>query len=114
MMRKLLVLAIVVLGLPGIVFLLYFVHCALDRCCVKHARKFCRRKGLEVLRSRACMAFDNSGVKTEFTIVELDCIDGQKQRKLIRLLVWVFGVRKVLLDEIYPDSHDEQWPQTSS
>jgi hypothetical protein len=59
------------------------------------------------------MAFDNSGVKTEFTIVELDCLDGQEQRKLIRLLVWVFGVRKVLIDEIYPDSYDEQWPQTS-
>jgi len=52
-------------------------------------------------------------VKTEFTIVELDCLDAQKQRKLIRLLVWLFGVRKVLSNEIYPDSHDEQWPQTN-
>jgi hypothetical protein len=59
------------------------------------------------------MAFDQSGVKTEFTIVEVDCLDGQKQRKLVRLLVWVFGIRKVLSDEIYPDSYDKQWPQTS-
>ena len=57
------------------------------------------------------MAFDQSGAKTEFTIVELDCLDFQKQRRLIRLLVWVFGIRKVLSDEIYPDSYDEQWPQ---
>lgn len=59
------------------------------------------------------MAFDHSGGKTEFTIVELDCLDLQKQPKLIRLLVWVFGIREVLIDEIYPDSYDEQWPQTS-
>jgi len=58
------------------------------------------------------MAFDQSGVKTEFTIVELDCLDGQKQRKLVRLLVWVFGIRKVLNDEKYPESFDEKWPQT--
>jgi hypothetical protein len=37
----------------------------------------------------------------------------QKHRKLIRLLVWVFGIRMVLSDEIYPDSYDEQWPQAS-
>lgn len=58
------------------------------------------------------MAFDQSGTKTEFTIIELDCLDLQKQRRLLRLLVWVFGIRKVLSDEIYPDSYDEQWPQT--
>jgi hypothetical protein len=59
------------------------------------------------------MAFDESGVKTEFTIVELDCLDGQHERKLVRLVAWVFGIRKLLSDEIYPDSYDEQWPQTS-
>ncbi len=100
---------IAVVALP----LMYAIHCGLDRCCLIHARRFCRRKGLEVRRSRAGMAF-RSGLKTEFTIVELDCLDEQKQRKLIRLLVWVFGIRKVLTDEIYPSSYDEQWPQTSS
>ena len=111
-MRVLLILAFVALGIPAFVYLLWFVHCTLDRCCVKHGRRFCTRKGLEVRRSRAGMAFDQSDAKTEFTIVELDCFDSQKQRRLIRLLVWVFGIRKVLSDEIYPDPYDEEWPQT--
>ena len=105
MSRSLTILGLAAIGILG-VLLMYAVHCALDRCCVRHARRFCRRKGLEVRRSRAGMAFDQSGVKTEFTIVEVDCLDGQKQRKLVRLLVWVFGIRKVLSDEIYPDSYD--------
>jgi len=94
-------------------YLYWGVHCALDYLCIRHARRFCRRQGLEVRRSRAGIAFEQSGAKTEFTIVELDCLDAQKQRKLIHLLVWPFGVRKVLSNEIYPDSHDEQWPQTN-
>jgi hypothetical protein len=113
MMRVFLILVLVALGLPALACLFWFVHCTLERCYVRHARGFCRRNGLELRRSRAGMAFDQSGVKTEFTIIELDCLDGQKQRKLIRLLVWVFGIRKVLSDEIYPDSYDEKWPQTS-
>ncbi len=113
MMRMLfLILAIVAFAIA----LMYFwwgVHCTLNYLCIRHARRFCRRQGLEVRRSRAGIAFEQSGVKTEFTIVELDCLDAQKQRKLIHLLVWPFGVRKVLSNEIYPDSHDEQWPQTN-
>jgi hypothetical protein len=49
------------------------------------------------------MAFEQFGPKTEFTIVELDCLDAQKQRKLIRLLVWLFGVREVLSIEPFPE-----------
>jgi len=52
-------------------------------------------------------------MKTEFTIVEVDCLDVQQQRRLIRMLVWIFGIRRVLSDELYPDSYDQQWPQTS-
>ena len=59
------------------------------------------------------MAFEPSGVKTEFTIVELDCVDTNRERRLIRLLVWAFGVRRILTDESYPSSHDETWPQTA-
>lgn len=113
MTRLLWTLALVGLGIPALMYMAWIVHCTLDRCCVRRARRWCKRKGLAVLRLRAGMAFDASGLKTEFTIVELDCLDGQKERKLIRLLVWIFGIRKVLNDEIYPDSFDEQWPQTS-
>src|SRR5262245_15186664 len=97
---------------PGIVFIilasilalpaLYFVHLGLNSCCVKYARRFCRQRGLTVTRWRCGPAFDPSGVKTEFTLVELDCLDSQKQRRLVRLLVWIFGIRKVL-DSPYPE-----------
>ena len=98
-----------VLTLP----LFVIVHRLLDYCCVSHARKFCKRKGLEVRRSRWQPAFDKSGakrVKTEFTLVQLDCLDAQKERRLVLLLVFPFGVRKFLSDEKYPDPDDLKWP----
>ena len=112
MIRALVILALVGVGLPVIVYVGWLVHCTLDRLCAAHARRFCRRNGLEVNRVRWQMAFDRSGVKTEFTLVQLDCLDVQKRRKLILLLVWPFGIRKVLSDEEYPERYDEQWPQT--
>jgi hypothetical protein len=51
------------------------------------------------------------GVKTEFTLVQLDCFDSQKQRGLVLLRAWPLGVRKLASDEVYPKSYDNQWPQ---
>jgi len=61
------------------------------------------------------MDFELSGgkrLKTESTRVQLDCFDAQRQRRLVLLLVWPFGVRKLLSDEIYPESYDSEWPET--
>jgi hypothetical protein len=74
----------------------YFAHRGLKCCYLLHGRRFCRKNGLKLVRWRSGPEFDASGVKTEFTILELDCLDVQKQRKLVRLLVWIFGIRKVL------------------
>jgi hypothetical protein len=111
MMRVLCILALVVLGIPAIAYLFWGVHCAMDYCCVRHARRYCRKKGFGICRLRCQPAFEHSGVKTEFTLVQLDCLDTQKQRKLLLLLVWPFGVRKVVSEEKYPESYDEQWSQ---
>lgn len=111
MMRVLLIIVIVVVGTPLLAYLAWIVHCALDRVCVRHARRFCERSGLEISRVRWQMAFDAEGIKTEFTLVQLDCFDAEKQRKLLLLLVWPFGVRKLVSDEKYPESYDEKWPQ---
>lgn len=96
--------------------LLWWVHCALDCVCVRHARRFCRRHGLDVSRVRWDMEFERRadggrGVKTEFTLVQLDCLDGQKHRRLVLLRVWPLGVRRKLSDEAYPESYDREWPQ---
>lgn len=100
-------LAVGVLGL----YMMYGIHLLLNYHCLWHARRFCGRNGLEIRRSRWRPAFEPSGIKTEFTLVELDCVDIQRQRRLVRLLVWAFGIHKVLTDGSYPDSFDEQWPK---
>jgi hypothetical protein len=93
-----------ILALP----LFYAVHRGLNYCYLTHARRFCRQHGFAISRWRCGPEFNQSGVKTEFTVVELDCFDGQKQRRLVRLLVWLFGIRRVLSDDKFPESHDEQ------
>ena len=110
-MQSLLILAVVVVGVPVLIYLFWVVHCMLDRICASHARRFCRRHGLEVSRARWTMEFEPSGPKTEFTLVQMDCFDAQKQRRLVLLRVWPLGVRKMLSDEKYPESYDEQWPK---
>jgi hypothetical protein len=38
--------------------------------------------------------------------MEIDCLDDQKQRRLLQLLVWPFGVRRVLSEEAFPEPED--------
>src|SRR5687767_10567800 len=99
MTRSILIVALVVVGVPALICLLWFVHRTLDRMCMRHARRFCSRRGLEIRRVRCQPAFEQSGVKTESTLVQLDCLDIQKQRRLVLLLVWPFGVRKLVSDQ---------------
>ena len=113
-MRALWIILAVAVYIPFSLYLFWVVHCTLDRIIVKHARRFCCRRGLEISRVRWQPQFEPSGVKrvkTESTLVQLDCLDGQKQRRLVLVLAWPFGVRKLVSDEIYPESYDSQWPQ---
>ena len=80
MLRVLLIVGLVVVGLPAMMYLLWVIHCTLDRVCVRHARRFCKRHGLEISRVRWQIEFEQRsdgtrGVKTEFTLVQLDCFD---------------------------------------
>lgn len=114
MLRVLLIVALFVVGLPAMMYLLWVVHCTLDRICVGHARRYCKRRCLEICRVRWQIEFEASGgkrTKTENTLVQLDCLDHEKQRRLVLLRVWSLGVRRLLRDEKYPESYDEQWPQ---
>lgn len=94
-----------------IVLLMWVVHRGVDYCCLRHAWRYSRRNGVQVIRSRWRPECEASGIKTEFTLIELDCLDDRKQRKIVRLLVWVFGVRKVLSHENYPEALDATWPR---
>jgi hypothetical protein len=101
-----LIIAAGILALPAFVL----VRHGLEYCYLLHARRFCTKNDYKVVRWKRGPAFDNSGVKTEFTAFELDCVDAQGQRKLVRLLIWLFGIRKVLTDEVWPQSEDESPP----
>ena len=75
----------------------YAVHCALEKYCyIFYARRFCRKIGFEPVSWRCGPAFDKSGVKTEYSIVEVHCLDSDRQMRLVRLLVRVRGVKAVL------------------
>lgn len=103
--------AAIVCGIAALIVLFGAVHFALDRLCVRQAQRFCRRRGLKVCRCRWRPELEPSGIKTEFTLVQLDCLDLLQQRRLVLLSVWPFGVYTLVSDEEYPDFYDEQWPQ---
>src|SRR5688572_10271960 len=108
MTRVLLIIAFVVVGIPMVLYGFWVTHIMLGRLCVRHAQRFCSRSGFEFRRARWQPEFGLSG-KTEFTLVQLDCLDTQKQRRLVLLSVWPFGIRKTVSDEPYPDFYDSQW-----
>ena len=85
----------------------------LGRLCVMLAQRYCRHGGLEPSRTRWQPEFEPGG-KTEFTLVQLECLDARQHRRLIVLSVWPFGVRKLVSDEAYPESYDDQWPRVSA
>lgn len=111
MTRVLLIVAFLLVGIPVALYGFWVAHIMLGRLCVRHARRFCSRSGLDIRRARWQPAFKSSGVKTEFTLVQLDCLDEQKKRRLVLVSVWPFGIRKKVSDEPYPESYDRQWPQ---
>lgn len=108
--------ALIVVGVPAFLYFFWLVHCAMDSICMWHARRFCTGNGLEVNRVRCQSAFEKSGVKsgvkTESTLVQLDCFDIKKERRLVLMLTWPFGIRKQLSDEKYPEDYGTQWPES--
>jgi hypothetical protein len=110
MAQVFLVLAIVALSIPALVYLFWFVHRFLESVCMGHAKRYCKNRGFDVRRIRCQPAFGPSGAKLESSLVQLDCFNNKGQRRLILLLVWPFGVRKVISVEKYDDDHLKQWP----
>ena len=113
MLRVPLIIAGVLIYIPVSMYLFWVVHITLDRVIVRHARRYCSRRGFEINRVRLQPAFEASGgrkIKTEFTLVQFDCLDAQKQRRLVLVMAWPLGVRKLVSDEKYPEFYDEQWP----
>ena len=101
----------VALGILGI-FMIFAVHVALVHCYIAYAVRSCRKRGYKPSRCRCCPAFDGR-VKTEYSIVELDCLSPDKQRTLVRLLVWAFGVRETLAIEPFVEKpgEDSTWAE---
>jgi hypothetical protein len=75
----------------------YWVHVSLIKYCyLWYARRFCRKNDLELLAWMAGYCFEESGgkrVKTEYTAFALDCRDSHGGRRVVNLLIGVFGVK---------------------
>ena len=71
MTHWLLIVALVGVGIPAVMYAYVVTHLMLGRLCVRHAQRFCRRNGWEFRRARWQPEFEPSGVKTEFTLVQL-------------------------------------------
>jgi len=87
---------------------MWYVHCGLERCYVHFGQRFCKNRGLTISRVRCGPEFEDSGVKTEYSIVEFDCINAEGVRQLLKLRVWIFGVKKVLSIDNYPKDEEGQ------
>ncbi len=103
-------LTIVVLIVCGVITipLFWWVHCGLESWYVRLGRSFCTRRGLTPSRWRCGPQFDDAGVKTEYSVVEIDCDRPEEGRQLVRLLVWIFGVRKVMSIGPFPEEEEGQ------
>jgi hypothetical protein len=91
-----------------VVPLLWYVHCGLERCYIRFGHRFCKSRGLTVSRFRCGPEFEDSGIKTENSIVEFDCIAPDGARQLVKLRVWIFGIRKVLRIEAFPKDQEAE------
>ncbi len=98
-----------VLALP----LFVFVHVWLERCYLAYARRYCKRHGYAVSRYRCGPLFDKDGIKTEYSLVEIDCLDRNQRHTLLRLKVWAFGVRQVLSVDDFPKEQEHEANQAS-
>ncbi len=100
------ILAIVKFILFAVLSLLLWgvVHSTLERFYLWRAQKFCRKRGLTVSRCR-------HGRCQESVLVELDCRDEGQRRLLVRLLVWIFGIREVLAIEDFRDEPPSHPPE---
>lgn len=89
------VVAFIVIGVLALP-LWVLVHIGLRRLYFAHVARFCRRRGFTVSAYREARC-------NESVLIELDCVDEQQRRRLVRLLVWIFGIREVLGVEDFPD-----------
>ncbi len=76
--------------------LLWWIHCLLELWYVWLGRRFCIKHSLTPSQWKLKPAFTDSGIKTEYTFVELFCIHPENGKFRVRLLVWIFGVHAIL------------------
>ena len=74
--------------------LFLIVHHFYGWVCVCHVRRYCARNGIVISGWRVAPAFDDQGVKTENSQVEI-LSEGQNIKTIFRFVVWPLGIRNV-------------------
>jgi hypothetical protein len=97
----------VIVGLP----MWWLIHCFLQHAYVRMACRFCRKRGMVVSRYRSVCAKNN--VRTEQTLVELDCVHPQNGRQIVRFVVWGLGIRRKVSIEPYQEDEITEEGQQS-
>lgn len=84
------IIAASILSIP----LFFFVHQFYGWVCVCHVRRYCTSHGISITRWRITPAFDEKGIKTERSQIEVLSESGPRQR-VFRFTVWPFGIKHV-------------------
>jgi hypothetical protein len=82
------------------------IHGVLNRICFAHVKRYCLSHDIEVTEWRLFPAFDQTGIKTENTQIEIRS-DGPGGQKVYRFIVWIFGVRTVTVSPYNANPEEE-------
>jgi hypothetical protein len=87
----------------AIIPLFYFVHGLLNWICFAHVKRYCRIHEIDVSGWRLFPAFDERGIKTENTQIEILSNGPEDEQTIYRFIVWAFGIRNVVESPFNPD-----------
>lgn len=100
-MKALAILVALVLLCCASAFIFLLVHRSLEHYYIALGRRYCRKNHLLPSDWMISPKFDEvTGIKTEFSIVELLCQDNENRDRYVQLEIGLFGVRKVLSNEV--------------
>ena len=88
--------------------LLFLVHSILNRVCFRHVKRYCIANNIEIAGWRTSPEFDNRGTKTENTQIEVYTFSDRQEKRVLRFIVWAFGIRSVSEHPFDPEDAENE------